>query len=222
MKEGENMSRINRTSSIRSSRVRESYVNRLNQAQGISCVEPTERTRPLENQSDNPNETTLLSFDHYYKKIRELKREFKEFYHHEQELLEAIKKLDTNKTKIVCHTNDLVEKYNQALLALKDFDRVAGTEHVQNVRDVYDCFAEDLAEIGVTEREDYLLSFHPDTFIQFIEDDRDNFTQLMLSFKQMILQEYRSLFGIRLDRRKTNGYDKLPFNVKGLMIEERS
>lgn len=211
------MSRINR-----SSRVRESYVNRLNQVQNISRVEALEKTRRLENTTDNPNETTLLSFDHYYKKIHELKREFKEFYHHEQDLLQAIKKIDANKAKIVKHTSDLVEKYNQALLALKDFDHVAGTEHVHSVKDVFEMFADELAEIGVTERADYLLDFHPDTFIQFIEKDRDNFTQLMLSFKQMILQEYRSLFGIRLDRRKPNGYDKIPFSVKGLMIEERS
>lgn len=216
------MSRINRTSSLRSSRVRESYVNRLNQTQGISRVEATERTRRQESETDHPNETTLLSFDHYYKKIRELKREFKEFYHHEQQLLQAIKKIDTNKAKIVRHTSDLVEKYNQALLALKDFDRIAGTEHVKSVKEVYASFADDLAEIGVTEIEDDLLSFHADTFIQFVEEDRNNFSQLMLTFKQMILQEYRSLFGIRLNRKKQNRYDELPFNMKGLMIEERS
>lgn len=216
------MSRINRTSSLRTSRLRESYINRLNQAQGISRVEAVERTRRQENESEHPNETTLLSFDHYYKKIRELKREFKEFYHHEQELLQAIKKFETNKEKVVRHTSDLVEKYNQALFALIEFDRIAGTEHVSSVKEVYRRFSENLAEIGVTEKEDGLLSFHPETFIQYIEENRDHFTQLMLTFKQMILQEYRSLFGIRIDRKRKNGYDDLPFNMKGLMIEERT
>lgn len=217
------MSRINRMSSLlRVNRLRTNYVNRMSHSNSIDRVEPLNPTEKGKNHSDHPTESFLDSYERYYQKIGELKKEFKRFYHREKELLEAISDLDDNKQRIVKHTHDLIEKYNQALLALADFDKIAGTHHTVYVRSVLDSFSEELNEIGVTEGDSGLLDFNPKTFVSFIAKDTETIEQTIKRFKSMILQNYKSLTKIRIAKEKQNPYEQKPFEYKGLFIEEES
>lgn len=217
------MSRINRPSSLlRINRLRANYVNRMSAGASVDRVEPLNPTEKGKNQQEQPSESFLDSYETYYKKIGELKKEFKRFYHRERDLLEAISDLDENKQRIVKHTNDLIERYNQALLALTDFDQIAGTRHTSYVREVLQSFSEELSEIGVTEGDSGLLDFNPNVFVSFITKDTETIEQTIKRFKAMILQNYKSLTKIRISTEKKNPYEQKPFEYKGLFIEEES
>ena len=108
------------------------------------------------------------------------------------------------------------------MLALRDFDLVAGTNHVIHVRNVLKSVAEELQLIGITEVESGLLHFNPKLFAEFMTNDREMIEQTLLQFKTMILQNYKSFTKIQIASKKRNPYEQDPFQYKGLIIEEKS
>ncbi|WP_100404868.1 hypothetical protein [Bacillus solitudinis] len=217
------MSRINRTSrmsSLRANRIYSNFVNNLSHNQAIDKVEPVEPIDQMKTPSQQSSENYLLSYDLYYDKLKELKHEFKNFYHHEQALLEAIKSLDKNDALILNQTNKLVQKYNQAILAVIDFDKISSTSYVQNVRSVFHSFSDSFAEIGVFEEDTGLLKFSPDVFISYLKHTEDAGSKLMGTFKKMILKEYQSFMNIRIPSQDLNPYEQAPLPITGLVIEE--
>lgn len=217
------MSRINRISTnLRANRIRTNHVNRLDRGSAINRVEALNPIEMGRNERDLPSENYLNSYEQYYKKFTELKKEFRKFYHQEKELLEAIQHLDEQQQKFLKHTHDLIEKYNQALLALRDFDLVAGTNHVSHVREVLRSFEEQLLQIGITAEDSGLLNFQPKIFAEFMKNDRKTIEQTLLQFKTMILQNYKSFTKIQIANNKRNPYEQQPFQYKGLIIEEKS
>lgn len=213
------MSRISRISSLRANRIRSSYVNKMSATKAVDKIEALFPIEKSKNHTDYPSDVFLASYDRYYKQIKELKKEFKKFYHHEKDLYNALRQLDTNIQKIVKHTDELITKYNQALLALAAFDKQAGTQHVLSIRQIVQLFSTDLAKLGITEEENGLLLFTPTIFISYLEENRDQFEVMLTHFKRMILEEYKSFTRIRLPG-KTNPYDQPSFEVKGLFIED--
>lgn len=217
------MSRISRVSpNLRANRIRTNHVNRLDRGSAINRVEALSPIEKGKNERDLPSENYLNSYERYYRKFHELKKEFRKFYHQEKELLEAIQHLDENQQRFARHTNDLIDKYNQALQALADFDFVAGTNHVAHVRSVLQSFSKELAQIGITEDESGLLHFDAKVFAEFLTNDQETIEHTLLQFKSMILQNYKSFTKIQLENKKKNPYEQQPFQYKGLIIEEQS
>lgn len=216
------MSRISRINNLRANRIRTNYVNRLDRGSHINRVEPLNPVEKQRNELEQPSENFLNSFEHYYSKFHELKKEFHKFYHHEKELLDAIQNLDEHHQKITKYTDDLVEKYNHALKSLADFDLVAGTQHVEYVRDVLRSFSKQLNEIGVTENEFGFLDFQPKIFAEFIAKDPKMVEETLSQLKTMIIQCYKSFTKIHVKNQRKNPYEQQPFQYKGLLIEEES
>ncbi|WP_096199016.1 hypothetical protein [Bacillus sp. FJAT-45350] len=217
------MSRISRlSSSLKANRIRGNYVSSMNQTQEIKRVEPLDPVGKTKNPVNYPSENYLDSYDRYYEKLKELKVEFKKFYHHEKELYEAIVNLDENKQKVVKHTSHLIDKYNQALQALASFDKAAGTNHIDSIRNVFHSFSEQLEPLGVYEEESGLLKFQPEKFITYIEENDEVFDSVFSQFKKMILREYKSFTSIRVPKEQYSRYEQPIFNYKGLFIEEES
>ncbi|MDE5412610.1 hypothetical protein [Alkalihalobacterium chitinilyticum] len=215
------MNRITRISSLRANRIRANYVNRMS-AQHVSKIEPLAPVEKGKNNSEQPSENYLDSYDRYYEKLNELKKEFKTFYHREQELLAAINDLDSHQQKIVKHTDNLISKYNQALKALYSFDQAVSGQHVINVRQTLQTFHLEMKQLGIKEDELGYLYFEPKRFVNFIRNDESNFEELLIQFRQLIIESYKSLTKIRINNEQNNPYEAKPFEYKGLIIEEET
>lgn len=215
--------KINRLSrNLRANRIRAEHVSRLERGETIHRVEAISPVEMKKIEQELPSENYLNLYEHYYKKFRELKKEFRKFYHQEKELLEAIGHLDKNGQKLVKHTRDLIEKYNQALKALADFDFVAGTSHVVQVREVLRSFSEPLFDIGISQNELGFLTFDAKKFVSFLENNRQTIEKTLAQLKEMILQTYKSFTKIQIKNQKKHPYELEPFQYKGLIIEEKS
>ncbi|MEB1806237.1 MAG: hypothetical protein LPK26_02840 [Bacillaceae bacterium] len=215
------MNRITRVSSLRANRIRANYVNRMS-AQHVSKIEPLAPVEKGKNNSELPSENYLDSYDRYYEKLKELKNEFKTFYHREQDLLAAINDLDSHQQKMVTHTDNLITKYNQALKALYSFDQAVSGQHVINVRQTLQTFHSEMKQLGVSENEQGFLSFEPKKFVHFIRNKESDFELLLTQFRQLIIESYKSLTKIRINHKQINPYEAKPFEYKGLIIEEET
>lgn len=213
------MARISRSTHVKAGRIHANYVNRMTNVANVDYVEKVgrmEETKTVKNQS---SENYLLSYEHYYRTIQELKKEFKSLYHHEQELYEALTQLDENDKQLMKQTNSLVEKYNQALLALRQFDALAGTEHVVSIHHVFTSFSDDFAKIGITENSDFTLALDANRFLSFMKSDQSA-AELISRFKSMVLKEYQSFMRAKGQKKPLDAYEAQPLAVKGLIIEE--
>ncbi|OLO40659.1 hypothetical protein BTR23_06665 [Alkalihalophilus pseudofirmus] len=215
------MNRITRVSSLRANRIRANYVNRVS-AQQVTKIEPLASVEKGKNNNKQPSENYLDSYDRYYQKLNDLKREFKTFYHREKELFDAICDLDMHQQKIVKHTDNLITKYNQALKALYSFDQAIRGQHVVHVRETLQTFQAEMAQLGISEDDNGFLSFTPETFIHFIRNDDSNFEELLIQFRQLIINSYKSLTKIRIKHDTINPYEARTFEYKGLIIEEET
>ncbi len=211
---------MRRVTSLRSNRIRTDYVNRMAQSQNVEKIERVARITETKTPLRQPSENYLLSYDHFYKQRQELKLEFKRFYYHEQAFFNAIKTLDKGDTHILSHTDQLIDKYNNALLAVIDFDKIAGTDHSSAIRAVFQSFSEAFSKIGVFETEEGLLNLDPRRFIAFLKESEDSVRTFITTFKRMVLKEYRSFFAIRLPVQKGNPYEQPIFSIKGLIVED--
>ncbi|TWI57246.1 hypothetical protein [Halalkalibacter nanhaiisediminis] len=215
------MTRISRVSPLKTARIHEIYVNRMTNVAYVDYIESIERLEKSNKPMNHSSENYLLSYEHYYKSIQELKKEFKRFYHHEKELHEAISQLDKNNKQVIIQTDNLIHKYNQALTALRDFDSLAGSNHVESIHHVFTTFAKDFAEIGITENSDYTLSLDTKRFLDFLLHSDQSDAELISRFKSMILKEYQSFMRIKGPKKQIDAYETQPLTVKGLMIEEK-
>ena len=196
------ISRISRASHLRAARIHENYVNRMTNVSNNDFIESIERVDKTNSPMNHSSENYLLSYEHYYNSVQELKKEFKSFYHHEQELHEAIAQLDKNDKHLIKQTDSLVNKYNQSLTALREFDALAGTEHVKSIHHVFQSFSADFAEIGITENSDYTLTLDPQRFLHFLTESDHSAVELISRFKSMILKEYQSFIRIKGPKQK--------------------
>ncbi|WP_216828310.1 hypothetical protein [Alkalihalobacterium elongatum] len=215
------MNRITRVSSLRTNRIRANYVNRMN-AQNVNKIEPLAPVEKGKNNTEQPSENYLNSYDHYYEKLNDLKKEFKTFYHQEKVLLRAIQDLDIHEQKLIKQTDNLISKYNQTLKALYSYDQTVSGQHVRNVRQTLQPFQSEMEQLGITEDPQGFLFFLPRKFIKFIQSDETDFEELLIKFRQLIIESYKSLTKIRIKNQTANPYEATPFEYKGLIIEEET
>ncbi|MCM3763130.1 hypothetical protein M3212_20645 [Alkalihalobacillus oceani] len=215
------MGRISRSSRLQTERIHANYVNRMTNIERTPHIEKIDPIHESQRPFNQFSENYLISYDRYYRSIQELKKEFKRFYHHEKELQQAIARLNDNDQTLIEQTKTLVEKYNLALEALRDFDALAGTDHLQSIHHIYTLFAEDFQAIGVTENEDYSLSLNMDQFLSFLHDAEHAASEFMGRFKAMILKEYQTFIRIKAPDTPADAYESQPLPVKGLLIEEQ-
>lgn len=211
------MSRINR--SQRLDQFRTNYVKRQMDVGRTNQVEKVTRIKKTNNAHEEPSENYLLSFDHYNKTVQELKKEFKQFYHHEQKIKKALASIDENEGPLVHQTEQLINKYNDAIFALHHYDAIAKTTYATTIHDVFLTFKRDLNEMGIFAKDDYTLTFNPKVFIAFITSPNRNIEQLLTRFKSMVFKKYYSFLQIRAPI-KEHRYETAPPVIKGLIVEE--
>ncbi|MFA9458705.1 hypothetical protein ACERJO_18325 [Halalkalibacter sp. AB-rgal2] len=202
-------------------RIRTNYVNRLTSSTGVHAVEEIEATRPIANETKHPADNFILSYERYYRALQDLKDEFKQFYHHEQELKKAIEQLNANET-FIYQTEQLIHKFNNAITALSQYDRVAGTCHTEAIHNILQQYDEPFSEIGLHINEDNHLTLNTMKLLHFLTESKNTGTDLIGRFKSLILKEYYSFLKVKPSRTKMeHAYEPPTLQTKGLMIEEQ-
>ncbi|MBP3949553.1 hypothetical protein [Bacillus suaedae] len=209
-----------KSSQRRIERIRSNYVDQVINST-TRPIEPIERIQGATNQTQHPTENHLLSYQLYYQSVEELKQEFRRFYHQEKDLNQAMALLNKNET-LLTQTNQLIIKYNQAVTTLRDFDQIAGTQHVKRIRDLFEEYRFDFKDIGITTTENQLLKLDPTQFVSYLSSSEDTAANLISRFKKLILKEYYTLSKIKPSHsEKFDVYEPQPQLGKGVMIEEQ-
>ncbi|WP_062048027.1 hypothetical protein [Bacillus sp. JCM 19034] len=207
---------------MRLERIRSNYVNRLTSSTTVQAVEKIEATRPVENETKHPTDNFILSYERYYRALQELKEEFKQFYHREQELKNAIEQLDENGT-LIYQTEQLIQKYNKAISALMQYDRITGSAHTDVIITILQHYEEAFSKVGISINHHAYLSFQCNKLLHFLTTTSNtHVTELIRDFKSLIIKEYYSFIKVKNRQSKMeNTYEPPPLITKGLMIEEQ-
>ncbi|WP_017726915.1 hypothetical protein [Halalkalibacterium ligniniphilum] len=214
------MSRISRISSLRTDRMVVDQVTRSSAFQGFNPVEKSEAISISKNATSLPSDNFLLSYEHYYEKLQNLKSEPKTLNEKDNEHHEAAQALSTKEYELFKHTFDLIQKYNEAIFALLPFDRIAGTSYFEDIRTVYQSFSKQLSELGILETNEGFLELDVDRFVHYLSHAQAANLKQIGAFKKMVLKKYRSFMKVRLTKTSPlSAYEQHPLPVKGLLIE---
>ncbi len=212
------LTRISRTSGTKAQRIQSSYVNRMTEASGINKIEQIQRIEELKNPTDQPSENQLLSYERYYQKFTEVKQEFHTFYQHNQESINALKKLENKEDTIFSQIQDFTHNYNKALLALKNYDALVGSNQQSVLHHLYLTHSGIFQILGLLENKDYSLSFHSEVFLNNRNKSDMSSEEWLSTTKGMLLEQFKSLT-IGNHRSDRTAYEP-DFDFKGLIIEE--
>ncbi|SNS85496.1 hypothetical protein SAMN05446037_102427 [Anaerovirgula multivorans] len=214
-----------RVSSVASSRIHNSYVDRVKTVSRAATIEEVEAIDKVKNQTSYGSANYLIASDYFYENLKALKKEYKRFYHDHRKLEEAIKNLEGNDEKLVEHMQELIEKYNDAIGSLRGLDKILNTNHRKEVEDIVDIFRKLLNNIGITVNEEYVISMEKEKFIEKIELSRDPVTFLFEPMKGMIIQLYKAFKNIRLPIKEgiAKEYTNIALpDVSGLLLDKQS
>lgn len=190
--------------------VRDRYMNRITnitKSNQVGKVNRIEKAKPIENHS---SDNFLLSYEHYDRALRDLKRSFQRFFSDKDR---SIYLNLENRLQLAKEIHTLVEKYNDVITPLTMIDRINRTTYVQSFHHLFQSFQTSFNKIGITENDDYTLSFHEETFTLFLKEADEDAFLFIRQFKLRLIQEYRNIF---LDLAEID-----PSSVKGLFIEEK-
>ncbi len=210
------MSKISRVSSLKSSRIRSSHVNRLTTPQQVEEIEPLSPAANLQNKTAYPHENQLLDYDIYYEKIKELKKDFKTFHRNKQALIKAITDFDSITQNPTNSLEDVINKYNETILSLEAFDKAAGTNLAHEIKQIPFKYRSPLKKVGIELLDNKIMYLDKEVWKQ-----KDNYRLLLLNqlFKpkegmmHQLLQAFQSL---KIDSKASN------LDIRGLVIDDKS
>lgn len=219
------MSSRRRVSSVAGSRIHNSYIDRVKSVKGATTIEGVEGIDSIKNQTSYASANYLIASDYFYENLKSLKKEYNSFYHHHEKLEKAIKNLEENDEKLVEHMQELIEKYNIAIVSLKDLDKVLNTNYKNEIKNIIDVFKEPLKTIGIDVDAEYKMSMEKETFIEKIEISRDPIRFLFEPIKGMIIKLYKAFKNIKYPSKKviTKEYtDIVADDFSGLLLDKKS
>ncbi len=195
--------KISKASSLKKSRIRGSYVDRNTHISKTAGVEAIDPIKQIQNSSFYSSENHLTSYDLYYDSLSELKKEYKKFYHHEQNLERAIENLQENKDELVEKMEDLISKYNKAILSLVDFDRVFSTNNVSRVVNTLSNHIGELNKLGIYIERDIELKISRDIFIHTIRESDNALDSLFKPTQGLVIKLYSIFRSIKIKKKNS-------------------
>lgn len=214
--------KISKASSLRKSRIHGSYVDRNNQISRASGVEAVDPIKKIENSSFYSSENHLTSYDLYYDNLKELKKEYKRFYHNEQSLERAIENLKENKDKLAEKMEDLISKYNEAILSLVDFDRVFDTSNVSKIISTLNQHKKQLNKLGIYIVRDKELEMDKDIFIDRIKESPNALDLLFKPTHGLVMKLYYIFRGIKLPQKNSLENRFSNPDYKGVILDNKT
>ncbi|WIF94177.1 hypothetical protein [Caminicella sporogenes] len=213
--------KISKTSSIKKSRIHNSYIDRnntVNKPNAISSITPIKK---IQNTVYYSSGNHLMSYDEYYDSLRELKKEYKKFYHDEQLLEKTIENFDENKEKLLKNMKELLTKYNTAILSLESFDKAFNTDNVKKIKAIIHSFKDKLNNLGIYIVRDKELEIDDKIFIDKIKKSQNALDFLFEPAKGLILKIYYAFKSIKVPLKdsKSKKYDNKEYI--GLILDDR-
>jgi predicted RNase H-like nuclease (RuvC/YqgF family) len=209
-------------SSLNKSRIHGSYVDRVNNVRNTTAVESINRVKKTHNTSYYPSANHLISYDLYYDSLKELKKEYKKFYHDEQMLERAIENFDDNKEKLLDNMKQLVSKYNNAILSLESFDRSFKTNNVEKIKKLLIDFEDKLNSLGIYIVRDKELEINEETFIKKIKDSENAINFLFEPAKGLILKIFTAFKSIKIPRKESLEKSYSEADYAGLLFDNKT
>ncbi|OEH85314.1 hypothetical protein BHU72_04255 [Desulfuribacillus stibiiarsenatis] len=234
------MARISRYSLLKNSRFRLHHAKELNQPQSVVKVDPIDSTRSMNNHSEHPSDHQLMFYDNYYESIKDLKEEFRKFYHDEKAVKQTLVRIhDDTEGHLIDHMQELISKFNTAYHSLQAFDTAAKTSQSHNIQHLLTSYKSVLEDFGISGVEQGRLTLDADTYIRKLsltnefgelttdQHSTKNPTDAIFSpMKEIILPLYKALQNIRLPKyRSRNKYlehENFSGDLKGLIIEQKT
>jgi len=219
------MSSRRRVSSVASSRIHNSYIDRVKGVRGATTVEGVGEIDSIKNQTSYASANYLIASDYFYENLKELKKEYKGFYHHHGKLEKAIKNLEENDGELVEHMQELIEKYNIAMVSLKDLDKVLKTNYISEIKNIIDVFKKPLKTIGIDVDAEYKMFMEKEIFIKEIEISRDPIRFLFEPIHGMVIKLYKAFKNIKYPSKTgiiKEYTDIVAEDVSGLLLDKKS
>ncbi|SKC79367.1 hypothetical protein [Maledivibacter halophilus] len=209
-------------SSVKKNRIHTNFVDRnttVNKTDAVQSISPIPR---LQNSSNFSSENSLFFYDEFYDNIKDLKEEYKSFYHNEQILGDAIVNFDKNRDKLLRNMKDLISKYNNAVNSLISFDKVFGTKHVNNIENLLNKYKNQLENLGIHIVDERKLELDEYSFIKQIEINEDVLGILFEPTKGLILKLYSTFRNIKIPKKEAieREYDNIVY--KGMILDNKT
>lgn len=213
--------KVSKASSIKKSKIHNSYIDRnntVNKADAVSSITPIKK---IQNTTNYSSENHLISYDAYYDSLKELKEEYKSFYHDEQLLEKAIENFDDNKAKLLKNMKELLSKYNNAVLSLESFDKAFATNNVKKIKAIIYSYKNELNNLGIYIVRDKELEIDDKIFIDKIKNSENALDFLFEPAKGLILKIYNAFKNIKVPKKdsKSKNYDNREYS--GLLFDDK-
>ncbi len=209
-------------SSVKKNRIRTSFVDRHTIVNKAKAVESISSIKGIKNASYYSSENHLMSYDEFYDNFKELKKEYKKFYHDEQIFKDAIDNFDINRNELLSNMRELIIKYNNAIESLNSFDKAFGTDYVKKIQSILVEFKEKLAKLGINIVEDKNLELKEKIFIEAIETNKNVLDLLFQPTKGVILKIYAAFRNIKISK-ESNLEKKYEDNYRaGMLLDDKT
>lgn len=179
-------------------RAHNSVVNRMTNTITAGAVTAVDPVDPIKNNPNFLSYNSLMASDEFYDKLSKLQKEYKRFYHDQQELEKALKNMSENSESLIENLRKLVEKYNLAMQSLKTFDLHFNVNNKKAIEDIMDEFRDNLKDIGIEVSEDGMLKLYEFKFKRSITKSNDAIKFLFRPIKGLIIKLHRAFRNIKI------------------------
>jgi len=186
------------------------------------AVESISSIKKMENSSYYSSENYLMFYDDFYDNLKELKEEYKRFYHDEQLLEKAIDNLNKDKDKLLKNMKELISKYNNAIKSLASFDKAFETDHVMKIQKLLFSFENELKNLGIYIINNKELTLDEEIFIKKIQSNENVLEFLFEPAKGIILKIYTSFRNIKIPKKTAleKKYDDVVY--QGMILDNKT
>ena len=209
-------------SSVKKARIHTSFVDRNTSVGRTDAVESIAPVKKIYNASYYSSENHLMIYDDFYDNLKELRNEYKSFYHDEQLLEKAIDNFDKDNDELLKNMKELIGKYNNAIKSLESFDNVFETNHVQKIQNLLLKFEKQLDNLGICISNTYELMLKEDIFIKKIQSNENALDFLFEPTKGLILKIYYTFKSIKIPKKTAieSKYDDIAYT--GMILDNKT
>lgn len=202
-------------------RVHNNVVDRMTVVRGANMVNPVDPVDQVKNDSRTAY-NFLTASDEFYDKLKNLRKEYEDFYHDQQELEKAIKELEYD-DGIIENMGNLVENYNKAIESLKSFDHDFGTTYYSKIINIVDDFKVELFRVGIIRGSNNKLIYDREKFKEKLNESEDAFKFIFEPAKGLIIRLYRAFKNIKIPKfeEELEGKYREHLDYEGMMLDEK-
>lgn len=209
-----------KVSSVSPKRVHNNYVLR---SKAVNRSEEVENVKPVPKSNNQPSYSSgnyLIASDDFYENLQKLTKEYKRFYADHRQFEKATKDLEITEA-LFSHIKELVDKYNEAIKSLRDFDKTFGTDHVNNIKKQLEIYSKYLENIGITVEDNVQLNLNQER-LQEVLVSTENPLEIYKPMKGLIIKLYKEFKNINLPKNNSKDLysDKYDTYIPGLILDD--